>query len=594
MNTTRARVGRAPLRRMAVLALLVTILPACSALQLASTPPPDIEPTTEPTLSPTSADELDDIAAAVRAGEIDRAGDLRRALFADARMHERLAAEHLALLALDDTADPGDDRVLAQVQRALDANYASLAAHYNAMIWAERAGDTDMSGFHERVLAAMLADHADTGSGSRDAPYRVVNLDETELIQILLGLETLGSRMFMEGSALLLEVLARGRSERRHLLYFDFGPMLDGTTRAVAPRLRERQHEWNLRLRFELLRGMAEQGVRPAQVALADWAVTIAQDREQVQRAADLLERDHAAGNAIALAALARAQIYLAAYGPGDVALLRRENAIDLLIAAINAGYHDAIVDLTRVMATGWGRDLDATAVRDSLEACAAASVPRCLFGLAASHLWEPSGVVPQDEARGWSLMRAAAAAGYDRAIYGYALHVLASDDPDRATEKRHALNWLERAAERGSPWSSALLGRLHLQGDHVARDFARARRLWEHGLTYSLDADPRLINDVVWILSAAADEEVRDGALALRLMNALMSRLPPTRRPPAYLDTWAAAFAAVGNFERAIGMQREALRVAEAAGYGEETLQIFRDHLQAFERGEAVRELAW
>jgi TPR repeat protein len=591
MNTTHARLGRALLRRAAVLALIAAVLPGCSARHPAPATDPPAAQTTE---TPRAAAELDRVAAAVRAGDIDQASGLRRALFADVRMHERLAAEHLALLALGDTVDDGYDRVLAQVQRALDANYASFAAHYNAMIWAERAGDGAMALFHERVLAAMLADRAGNGSGSRDAPFRIVNLDESDLIQILLGLESLGSRMFMEGTALLLEVLARDGEDRRHVLYFDFGPMLDGTTRAVAPRMRERQQEWNLRLRFELLRGMAEQGVRPAQVALADWAVSIAQDRESVQRAVDLLERDHAAGNAFALAALARAQIFLAASGPGDVALLRRESAIDLLIAAINAGYHDAVVDLAQVMATGWAQGIDASIVRESLEACAAGGAPRCLFGLAAAHLWEPGGVVPQDEARGWSLMRAAAAAGHDRAIYGYALHALSSDDPDRATERRHALSWLERAAERGSPWSAALLGRLHVQGDHVARDFARARRLWEHGLTYSLDADPRLINDVVWILSAAIDDEVRDGALAVRLMNALMSRLPPGRRPPAYLDTWAAAFAAAGNFERAIGLQREALRVAEAAGYGDESLQVFRNHLQAFERGEAVRELAW
>jgi hypothetical protein len=63
-------------------------------------------------------------------------------------------------------------------------------------------------------------------------------------------------------------------------------------------------------------------------------------------------------------------------------------------------------------------------------------------------------------------------------------------------------------------------------------------------------------------------------------------------RRRPEYLDTWAAAYAANGDFDRAISVQEEALTVAEAPDF-EDVRDILREHLDAFRDQQTITERA-
>ena len=82
----------------------------------------------------------------------------------------------------------------------------------------------------------------------------------------------------------------------------------------------------------------------------------------------------------------------------------------------------------------------------------------------------------------------------------------------------------------------------------------------------------------------------LRAPALALRLMDALMKRNEAAAANPAYLDTWAAAAAATGDFERAVDLQRRAVTAAEALE-NPPYLPVLRQHLEQFEAGEPVFE---
>ena len=66
------------------------------------------------------------------------------------------------------------------------------------------------------------------------------------------------------------------------------------------------------------------------------------------------------------------------------------------------------------------------------------------------------------------------------------------------------------------------------------------------------------------------------------------MSADDNARKNPAYLDTWAAAHAANGNFARAVELQQQAVDAARAQ---EESavIEVLEAHLAAFQRGEAV-----
>jgi hypothetical protein len=63
-------------------------------------------------------------------------------------------------------------------------------------------------------------------------------------------------------------------------------------------------------------------------------------------------------------------------------------------------------------------------------------------------------------------------------------------------------------------------------------------------------------------------------------------------RQRPEYLDTWAAACAANGDFDRAVAIQEEAL--AAATGQEFEGVQdVLQLHLKAFQDGQTITEVA-
>ncbi|MEE9254514.1 MAG: hypothetical protein V3U43_06240, partial [Pseudomonadales bacterium] len=75
----------------------------------------------------------------------------------------------------------------------------------------------------------------------------------------------------------------------------------------------------------------------------------------------------------------------------------------------------------------------------------------------------------------------------------------------------------------------------------------------------------------------------------ALEIMDRMMDQDPRARENPAYIDTWAAAYAANGDFERAMELQQEALAEAEQAKA--DYVPTLRDHLESFQKQETIEE---
>jgi hypothetical protein len=72
--------------------------------------------------------------------------------------------------------------------------------------------------------------------------------------------------------------------------------------------------------------------------------------------------------------------------------------------------------------------------------------------------------------------------------------------------------------------------------------------------------------------------------------MDKLMNANPEARARPEYLDTWAATYAAIGDFERAAKLQEEAIKAA-ASGEFTDVEEVLRKHLEIFRAGGTVSE---
>lgn len=187
------------------------------------------------------------------------------------------------------------------------------------------------------------------------------------------------------------------------------------------------------------------------------------------------------------------------------------------------------------------------------------------------------------ERARGFFLE--AAAAGIAEAAYRAALLV-----PEGSSSAQR-IRLLAEAADDGYATASALLGEYYAMGRYVARDTSVA-------ITYLGQASDRgdlsARNNLAWILATYPDSMLRDGERALELIQPL-ARLYSNWR---HLDTLAASYAELGDFELAATTQQRALDDFQAkrsetdlAEIDQVQLDNMTERLALYQQGRKFRE---
>ncbi len=143
------------------------------------------------------------------------------------------------------------------------------------------------------------------------------------------------------------------------------------------------------------------------------------------------------------------------------------------------------------------------------------------------------------------------------------------------------ALQWYEKAAETDEMDGLRRLVSFYLRREG---DEARSEALkWSRRAAEKGNAEAR--NDYAWLLATSKFDGLRNGTLALD--QAIKAVEVESKAP--YLDTLAAAYAELGNFEEAIAVQRRAIAaITDADGEIKDDLE---ERLQYYERSEPWRE---
>jgi thiol-disulfide isomerase/thioredoxin len=93
--------------------------------------------------------------------------------------------------------------------------------------------------------------------------------------------------------------------------------------------------------------------------------------------------------------------------------------------------------------------------------------------------------------------------------------------------------------------------------------------------------------NNLAWLLSTHPDDQLRNGADAVRLAEAAIKT---AGRVPSLLDTLAAAYAEVGRFDEAVATATEAIRLAVSRGQPQLSARI-KSRLPSYEAGQPWRD---
>ncbi len=502
--------------------------------------------------------------------------ELDPTFLASADRNERLSRRPaLRGRALRSGAEGERSRLKAALER-LGLYYGDMDAHAQAFRAALSLEAAEAATHHRSALQALENRIAASGEGTPEAPYAVLTAQDAFDWLRQRKIATVGALYQGDDEAGTLQLLIRVQEAQGEGLknwIFDLTPTFTAGAQWAQAMGADSKPSAYIATR-------AQQGDPAAQTAYALrlWREGSGLGPETVS----WLQSASEAGNLVARELLGTVYLALAARREGEEQSRFLDAAVDQLLLAVAQGSAEAMVNLAKLYLSGhFGEENRSAGVALLRQAIARDNLDAEVL---LARLEYNGQLVAKAEAQALERLHRAADAGHPDAQLFSVREKLSTE---QALDDQ-AQGWLTGAAESGLADAMLLLGSLYADGVHFPQDDELAKRwLSAAGLN---SGEAETINTAAWILAVAERPTLRAPALALRLMDALMTRDEAAAANPAYLDTWAAAAAATGDFERAVNIQRQAVTAAEALE-NPPYLPVLRQHLEQFEAGEPVFE---
>ena len=467
----------------------------------------------------------------------------------------------------------------------LDICRGSLTGHYALRRFYEYLESHDAMASHVAWMEAIKAHMAGAADGSSESPLATLTPVEAQIFVIAESLSPVGA-IYQSNAPESFSMLIVGRPEEGPLRHFHFN--LDSLYRTALASLPDPAAGQAAHTGFTplaLMGMLARSGDTTAQASVGAMLTA----RKQYDDAVGWLRTAARTDNVIADVMLARIfweQSLQAETGE------ERQQALDQVMEnylhAIALGSADAMYALGSLYLTGaFGEDNEASGA-PLLEQAGELGHSDALLYLA--HLHYAGDGVERDTARAGRYFIRSAALHNTGARLGYARYLMRERQQQGGDER--AVAWLEELVdESDDPQAMLLLGNLHARGIAARQSFRTAHR-WYRDAARAAPANAEIVNEVAWTLTVSELARLRKARYALKIMTRMMEADEQARTSPEFLDTWAAAFAANGNFDEAVRLQQLALKEANDAGR-DDVLNILRQHLELFMAGKPVIEPA-
>jgi TPR repeat protein len=463
----------------------------------------------------------------------------------------------------------------------LDTYQASITGHYvmsrfYAHVEAPTA-EQEHLGWLDRIRADMQAH----GDGGTERPYPAVTSVEAQMYAISLSMSPVGAIYQTNDEhpfAILMQVKpAEGPIEN---LTFD----LRGVYTAMEMDFNSSESTEGEFSPFSLIGYLAKRNDTAAQAAIGAFLAS----QRRTKDAIDWLRAASRSGNLIASSILARLYWEQASTTKDPV---EKEEALaevlDNYLHAIALGSTDAMYALAVLYLNNhYGEENKASGVTLLTQAAEAEHSDAAMF---LAHLYYAGDSVDRDLDKARRYYVEAAELDNPFAQRSYARFLL-DRSADQVSDPR-ALDWLENLADEDDPEAMLLLGNLHARGVGTRQNYRRAIG-WYKGAVKIAPEDASIVNEIAWTLTVSDQDGLQRNRYARSIMDTLMDGNEDARKRPEYLDTWAASYAATGDFERAMELQQEALTLAQEMNF-EDVLDILREHLEAFRDEKTIVEAA-
>tara|TARA_A100001037_G_scaffold40578_1_gene31669 strand:+ start:19120 stop:20739 length:1620 start_codon:yes stop_codon:yes gene_type:complete len=455
----------------------------------------------------------------------------------------------------------------------LDIYYGSLTGHY-VLERFYRYLESPEADTHALWVENIRAHMEDGADGSREQPYASLTAVEAHIYLLTMDMSPVGS-MYQTSEERPFTLLLQARRETGGVsaLHFDLG----GVYQAMSKRFGQTSEFHPVALMYH----QARQGDSAAQAAIGGYLAS----QNELDSAVDWLRAASRTGNLLANSFLAR--IYWERASTASDPELKEaalDGVLENYLHAIALGSVDAMYALgVLYLNTHYGDENVLSGVPLLKQAAESGHSDAAMF---LAHMHYTGEAVQKDTQLAATYYIQASDLGNPFARRAYARFLLAEQRDDT-----RIINWLKDLAEVDDAEAMVLLGNLHARGVGTRQRLRRAVGWFKDAVAIS-PGNADIVNEVAWTLTVSDLQGLKRQRYALKIMDKLMESDSDARTKPEYLDTWAAAYAANGDFQRAIAIQQQAVETAKEEQYAR-VRRVLQAHLEAFQNGETITEKA-
>jgi TPR repeat protein len=468
----------------------------------------------------------------------------------------------------------------------LDIYYGSQTGHYSMSRFYAHVESDDAEAVHDAELKQLQQAMLSEGAGTRESPFDVMTIYDAHAYAKTKDTSPVGA-IYQSSDATPFGFLLVSRPEHGLLeqTYFDISHVLKDFKDQIDLSNGSDQEQTGNPWTF--MRLLASRMDSAAQTAIGRYLASV----QKYDDAIGWLQVASRSGNVLANSLLAR--IYWTQAQAAEDDSVRdelRERSLENYLHAIVLGSTDSMYTLANLYINDiYGEDNRAAAIPLLRQAGDLGHAESLLY---LGHLHNTGREVEQSVEQATAYFEQAAALKNPQAIlsYGRFLAGLHADPQATGADNDQVHTWLKDLADDDNAEAMIVLGNLHARGVGTRASNGRAVRWYKKAINLAPE-NSDIVNEVAWTLTVSDLAGLKRARYAKRIMDKLMSD-EAMRARPEYLDTWAAAHAASGDFTQAITLQEEAIAQA-AAQEREDVLDILKTHLEQFKAGATITEQA-
>lgn len=296
---------------------------------------------------------------------------------------------------------------------------------------------------------------------------------------------------------------------------------------------------------------------------------------EEVDGALELIKSSASNGHSFAQVELGYR--YLFGYGVNR----DQKKALFWLSSAAHQGHPQAMGHLGGMYASGKGVERNEDYALQILRRGVELGDAKSLDMLGRRFLHGPE--LERDADKGLELLTKAADQGFTPSTFTVGIYYLFGEYVPPDIEK--SVRYLENAVRFGHPLAPFVVSQLQKNGVAIESPFEDIASIQAEMIQ---QFSPEQRNTIAWWMAVRANTPLFDGELAVEIMESTLA--DPVNRVPAYLDTLAAAYAAVDDFAQAVTIQEEAIAAFDPE-VREKMSKGFTERLALYQSNQAYAE---